>query len=278
MDEMQTTARAMVTATGNQAGSVERPGKALAALALNSERLELGTFSAADCGDALEIARRWQVPLKAMEPSGMMRDDSAELGFRFDGMTARLVDALRPLGIKIAPTMSAQQAGAWLAAMVAALSDLPPRVAIRAAQDAIHHPMQFINEVEAAVRERAEQVSARYSFALRRLERMQREIMEANKPPRPLLAGGPAPELTQADVDVMSEEMRRIGLACGALVQEGDEVKIAPPHQKRSPFDGQPFYCTTCQAGFDEFLKCENAGCALETVEASEARRKGEGQ
>ena len=260
------------------AGSAERPGKALAALALNSERLDVSAFSAADCGDALEIAQRWQVPLKELEPGGMVRDDAAELGFRFDGMTARLVDALRPLGIKIAPTMSAQQAGAWLAVMVAALSDLPPRVAIRASQDAIHHPMQFINEVEAAVRERAEQVSARYSLALRRLEKMQREIMEASKPPRPLLEGGPTPELTQADVDAMSEELRRIGLACGALVLEGDEVKIAPPHQKRSPFDGQPFYCTTCQAGFDEFLKCENAGCALESVEVAEERKGGDGQ
>ena len=272
MDETKT---APATAASLPGGSYERPGKALAALALNSERLDIGAFSAADCGVALEIARRWQVPLKALEPGGMVRDDTAELGFRFDGMTARLVDALRPLGIKISPTMSPQQAGGWLAAMVAALSDLPPRVAIRAAQDAIHHPMQFINEVEAAVRERAEQVSARYSFALRRLEKMQREIMEAAKPARPLLAGGPPPELKQADVDAMSEELRRIGLACGALVQEGDEVKLAPPHQKRGPFDGQPFYCTTCRAGFDEFLKCENSGCALESVETAQARMAG---
>lgn len=254
------------------AGSLEHSGKAIAAAALNTTPVYPGTFSAADIGEALDIARRWQVPLKALEPGGMVRDGEAELGFRFDGMTAKLVDALRPLGIKIAPTMSPQQAGGWLAAMVAALSDLPPRVSVRAAQEAIHTPMSFINEVEAAVRAKAELVAARYSLALRRLERMQREIAEAAKPSRLLIAGEPAQGLTQADVDAMDTAMIRIGLACGALVQDGDVVRPAGPDELRGPFDGQPFYCTTCRAGFGEFLKCGNAGCALESQETAQAR------
>jgi len=257
------------------AGSDSAP-KNLLALVLNAHAPTIvrGSVSSADCEEALAIVRRWKIPLKEMEPAGMVRDDSADLGYTFAGMTAKLADALRPLGIKIAPTMPGAQAGAWLAAMITALSDMPPRISIRGAQEAIHKPMQFLNEIEGVVRERAEDLAARYNLAQSRLERMQREIAEATKPSRPLLTGPPAPELTQADVDTMSGSMRRIGLGCGALFQDGDIVRPAPPGQKRSPFDGQPFYCTTCNLGFGEFLVCEGSGCVLESPDEAQARRE----
>lgn len=176
--------------------------------------------------EALAVARAWLVPLKVGEPGGTVRDDDSELGFRFEGhATARLVDALRPIGIKIAPTMAPQQVGAWLAAMVAALSDLPPRVAVRAAEQAIHVPMQFPNEVEKIIRAKAEPIQIRYELAVRQLERLQREIEKGAKPPLPRL---PAPAMTQSDVDAMSPVMIRLGLACGALVQDGERVVLAP--------------------------------------------------
>ena len=37
----------------------------------------------------------------------------------------------------------------------------------------------------------------------------------------------------------------------------------------RNPFDGRPFYCVTCGAGFDEYMACEDVQCELEP--ASEA-------
>lgn len=32
----------------------------------------------------------------------------------------------------------------------------------------------------------------------------------------------------------------------------------------RSPFDGRPYYCTTCHFGWGEYLACEEPGCRLE--------------
>ena len=41
----------------------------------------------------------------------------------------------------------------------------------------------------------------------------------------------------------------------------------------RSPEDGEPFYCTTCGAGFGEFVACDGIDCAIETVAAARKRR-----
>ena len=64
-------------------------------------------------------------------------------------------DLLRPIGAKIAPQLSSEQATAWRKALVMALSDLPPDVSILAIRKAIHTPMKFLNEVEEAVRAHA---------------------------------------------------------------------------------------------------------------------------
>lgn len=64
-------------------------------------------------------------------------------------------DSLRPIGAKIAPNLSAEQALAWRKAIVMALSDMPPDVIVLAVRKTIHAPMQFLSEVETKIRESA---------------------------------------------------------------------------------------------------------------------------
>ncbi len=41
----------------------------------------------------------------------------------------------------------------------------------------------------------------------------------------------------------------------------------------RTPYDGAPYYCITCGAGFYEFVNCEQADCEREDVREAERRR-----
>lgn len=196
--------------------------RALAAQAMDSANWG----KAARFGDpdaSLEVLERWMVPLKLQEPHGMVGDENTPLGFRFEGKaTSLLADALRPIGMKINPALSPQQVGGWLAAMIAALSDMPPRVSIKAAQEAIHVPMKFLNEVETAIRSKAENVSARYALAKTRLEKMKREMAAAANPVPQIEA---RKELTAADMKEMAGNdmgrmVLRLGLAAGHVTQE----------------------------------------------------------
>jgi hypothetical protein len=40
----------------------------------------------------------------------------------------------------------------------------------------------------------------------------------------------------------------------------------------RSSLDGEPFYCTFCGMGWNEFQACEDVRCILETPEAAAKR------
>lgn len=158
------------------------PERELAALALDFGA-ELPLDTGADIAATIAGLQLGLRSLKETEPAGMVRDPEQPSGFRFDGQaTERLADALRPIGIKLNPTMSAEQVGAWIAAMVASLSDLAPRVAIRATLDAVHVPIRFFPEVEAVIREKAIAHERRYRTAIMRLESLYRKVAEAAVP------------------------------------------------------------------------------------------------
>lgn len=70
-------------------------------------------------------------------------------------MSQRIDKALRPIGAKISPQLSADQAMAWRQSMLMALSDLPVDVALVGLQQAIHKPMKFLGDVETIVRSEA---------------------------------------------------------------------------------------------------------------------------
>jgi hypothetical protein len=43
---------------------------------------------------------------------------------------------------------------------------------------------------------------------------------------------------------------------------------------ERDPYDGRPYYCALCGAGYGEFIVCEMPDCKLETVKAAEKRAR----
>lgn len=43
---------------------------------------------------------------------------------------------------------------------------------------------------------------------------------------------------------------------------------------KRSPYDGEPYYCSTCGAGLVEFYHCEWPTCELESRAAAQERQQ----
>lgn len=45
---------------------------------------------------------------------------------------------------------------------------------------------------------------------------------------------------------------------------------------ERHMYDGKPFYCAWCGAGFDEYLACEEPQCQLESLDAAIARQQAE--
>lgn len=185
----------------------------LAILALDStgwtpERaLEVG----GDPQQAILALKAREVPLKDAEPEGGKR-------------TAELKSALGLIGAKIAPTMSVEQSAAWAAAMVMALSDLPAAFALRGARDALHVPIRFMNEVEGAVREKADAARERHLTALHRLRRFKRDIESAGKPK---LAAPEVPPITQDGINAMPLELRRMGLRLGHITQEQFDIAAA---------------------------------------------------
>lgn len=134
-------------------------------------------------------------PLCEVEPGGKSPHDANRQGL----LWAALGDALALLCTKIAPTMSVEQSKAWIEVMQRALSDLSGRVAIEAAQSALHVPMRFLNEVEGVIREKAEAIVSRHNGALWRLRQLRAAIDAHGRPASALPAAEPDRPLTEVE-------------------------------------------------------------------------------
>lgn len=181
-------------------------------------------FSIEEINFSIETLSQWMVPLKDQEPENIIEDLKRDLGFRFVGrMTCLLVDALRPLAVKTSGKIGSpppRDIGVWLASMVAALGDIPPRIAVRAANDALHVPIRFPNEIESAIREVAKGVKIRYDLARTRLERMKRDAEKSSS--REHEGRKFSPILSDEELQRMPEGLRKIGIGAGWLVEDCD--------------------------------------------------------
>ena len=81
-------------------------------------------------------------------------------------------DLLRPIGAKVSPGLSLEQATAWRKAVVMALSDMPPDILLISLRKALHVPFKFLNEVEEAVRNHSKAPRAILALGVSRLNRM----------------------------------------------------------------------------------------------------------
>lgn len=140
--------------------------------------------------------------------------------------TNAIADALRPIGAKLAPSMSHEQAVAWRCAVVLALSDLPARIALYGVRKAIHRPMQFLNEVDGVAREYANEALDRQRNALHRLKRMRAEIERAANPQPKLEA--PPMDWTEESVAEANDLFARVGVTTRYRLN-GNEVDVLQP-------------------------------------------------
>jgi hypothetical protein len=215
-------ATAIEQATDLQDGS--QPDRELARLAMADEwgyRQVSDAYGGRlrDLGRTIAEYEQSLAPLKEREP-------------KLDGATSKnLADALRPMGAKIAPTMSTEQATAWLAAMVMALSDLPEIGVVKAAREAIHVPIRFPNEVDGVIRAKSEEVMYRHHRAIRRLRGLREMIDMPGKMARslpPPLSADQDP-ITAEEIRAMTPSMIRIGLANGWLTQAEVDAALPEP-------------------------------------------------
>lgn len=209
--------------TGKADGSMRE----LARLALSTEWTSekgMAVLNGANPQDAIAAYEAGLKPLAEAEPN-------------FDGPGSKgLRDWLKPIGMKISPSMAPEVCSTWLTAVVMALSDFPAKVATQAARNAIRTPMQFLNEVDGHVRAEAEKLMETHRYALRRLRWMKEDIERAAKPQQPQIAspGEDGRPLTNAEIRALAPTFRRIGLANGWLTQEQIDAADA---ETSTPFD-----------------------------------------
>jgi hypothetical protein len=166
-------------------------------------------------------------PLRSSEPA-------------FDGSLAKSVaNAFAPIGAKMRPDMSQEQAMVWCAALVKALSDLPPRCVIAAFDEAVHIPFEFASQMEAKVREIAERKRQEHWIALSRLRQMQAEILRAAAPPQPQLEGPPDEPMSREELRKLRKtaagpNLIRMGLSAGFVLQADLDALEAEDAEERA--------------------------------------------
>lgn len=195
------------------------------ALALSRKVLTPG-FSFADAPP--DLAALAQAIKELEETLPLNRQEPA-----LDGPLARIIeDSLRPIGAKIDPRISAEQATAWRKAMLLALSDLPGTITLKATRKAIHRPMQFLNEAETIIRELAAEAMEQQRTALWRLKRWQADIERAANP-QPAIEAPPSKPVTQEEVDETNAFLRGCGVTTRFRLEGEEAVMEVPPSEKR---------------------------------------------
>jgi len=126
------------------------------------------------------------------------------------------------IGVRIRPDFDKSQAENWTAAMVDALDALPARIAIAAAKDAKHEPMEFPGQVLGVIQAKAERHLADYRIRIRRLKKLLKLIDHP-----PLLEASDevkaeAKALSDAEPQNMPEHLRQLGIAGGFLIEDQD--------------------------------------------------------
>ena len=203
------------------------PDRELAKLALSAtewDSVEMArrftsTKVVRDTRDELE---RSKTPLVTYEP-------------RLDGSLSATVRAhLNTIGAAMRPDLSGDQAASWVNAMLIKLSDLPPNVAAKATERALHVAFEFPSQVEAKVRELAQEHIDRIDQAIRRMAALIAAIHEALNP-RPRLTTTVDDDKPMDDAEV--HELQRKGGMCKAILNLGLSRGFIRPEQLLPPDD-----------------------------------------
>lgn len=87
-------------------------------------------------------------------------------------LSRQAANLLCPIGAKVSPGLSHEQATAWRKAVVMALSDMPPDILLVSLRKTLHIPFRFLNEVEEAVRNESRAARAILALGASRLNRL----------------------------------------------------------------------------------------------------------
>lgn len=139
---------------------------------------------------------------------------------------AAIDERLRRLAVKVLPTANDAATVEWRSAMVEALADLPAMVALTAAKRAIHRPFRFIGDIEAALREIADEIMDERRRRLATFERHRAAIDRALNPPLALPEPPTPPPPTADDVARLNAWMRSKGLRT-RFTEDGDTYQAA---------------------------------------------------
>lgn len=161
--------------------------------------------------EALTMAESSMIPLKD-------RFGPVELAKSPEGIALDI--ALRPIGAKLAPTMSPAQASAWRDAVMMSMMRWPAMVAIKAAKAAVMHPFPYgIGDVDAKLHELAAPIESRQRLALVRL-RMMRDEIERAMNPQPKLEEAPH-VWTVEEIEEANAAFRKVGSSVRYRLGEG---------------------------------------------------------
>ncbi|OHT19924.1 hypothetical protein [Edaphosphingomonas haloaromaticamans] len=181
---------------------------------------------------------RGLVPLAQAEPGGKSARDPQK-----DGKLSRgLGDDLAMIATKLNPTMTADQADAWIKATTYSLGDLPGRVAREAAQAVLRRwkypairddgavvmkPIRFFPEVDPAIRAVAADIMARHRTALMRLRALEQAIADAG---RPALEAPKDEALSADEIASANAAFARLGIRT-RYAADGSAYEIDRPRQ-----------------------------------------------
>ena len=166
--------------------------------------------------DAIDGFRKAMIPANRLTKAERKEDQ------------ATLAKIIRSIGLRMRPDFSEDQARMWIASMVESLEDQPMRIAIAAARDAMHHPMQFPGELHGVMLEKAKPHIANYQRAMHNLEKLLREI---DAPPK--IAASPEAQLmTDAELQEMPDVLRLMGVNAGWLIETEGRIRWATQEEQ----------------------------------------------
>lgn len=145
-------------------------------------------------------------------------------------------DALRPIGAKLAPAMSQNQADAWLDALVMSLQGYPLATIVQIGRRAVQEPFPYgINSVDAKLHEIAKEIEGRQKKAvlwlrlyLRDLERTQRQKLIAAPEDKPL---------TIEEIAALPPHLYSMGVT-GGFISEEEQAAVKALREQHYNDDG----------------------------------------
>ncbi len=146
-------------------------------------------------------------------------------------------DALRPIGAKLAPGMTQNQADAWLDALVMSLQAYPLATIVKVGRRAVEEPFPYgINSVDAKLHEIAKEIEERNQTAIRWLKLYLKDLERAQK--QKLIAAPEDKPLTIEELEAMPDHLYRMGVA-GGFISEEEQAAVMDLRNQKGEHDEQ---------------------------------------